>query len=111
MKAVVKCKLFLYADDSALLPSSCDVSKIEEILKQEMESFTELLAENRLSLHLDKTKSIIFDSNKRLAKCKELNITFNGMNFLVGVRGLILCFILISVANALSKPVLIIGFV
>ena len=52
MKAAVKCKLLLYADDSALLASSSDVSEIEEILKRELESVSEWLAENRLSLHL-----------------------------------------------------------
>ena len=31
MKAAVKCKLLLYADDSALLASSSDVSEIEDV--------------------------------------------------------------------------------
>ena len=79
MKAAVKCKLIFYADDSALLASSSDVSEIEEILKCELESVSEWLAENHLSLHLGKTESILFDSSKRLAKCKELNITCNGI--------------------------------
>ena len=35
MKAAVKFKLVLYADDSALLASSSDVTQIEEILKCE----------------------------------------------------------------------------
>ena len=48
MKAAVKCKLLLYADDYALLESSGDVSEIEEILKRELESISEWLAENRL---------------------------------------------------------------
>ena len=53
MKAAVKCKLLLYADDSALLASSSDVSsEIEEILKRELESISEWLAENRLSLDI-----------------------------------------------------------
>ena len=80
MKAAVKCKLLLYADDSALLASNSDVSEIEEILKRELESVSEWLAENRLSLHLGKTESILFSSNNRLAKCKELNITCNGID-------------------------------
>ena len=75
MKAAFKCNLLLYADDSELLASSSDVSEIEEILKRELESVSEWLAENRLSLYLGKTESILFGSNKQLAKCKELNIT------------------------------------
>ena len=75
-----QCKLLLYAEDSALLASSSDVSEIEEILKRELESVSEWLAENRLSLHIGKTESILFGSNKRLAKCKELNITCNGID-------------------------------
>ena len=59
MKAVVKCKQLLYADDSALLASSSDVSEIE-ILKRELESVSEWLADNRWSLHLGKTGSILF---------------------------------------------------
>ena len=41
---------------------------------------SEWLGENRLSLHLGKIESILFGSNKRLAKCKELNITCNGID-------------------------------
>ena len=40
MKAAVKCKLLLYADDSALLASSSDVSEIEDVLSRELESVT-----------------------------------------------------------------------
>ena len=40
-----------------------------------LESVSEWLVENRLSLHLGKTESILFGSNKRLAKRRELHIT------------------------------------
>ena len=43
MKAAVKCKLLLYADDSALLASSSDVSEIEDVLSRELESVSEWL--------------------------------------------------------------------
>ena len=74
MKAAVKCKLLLYTDDSALLASSSDVSEIEDVLSRELESVSEWLVVNRLSLHLGKTESILFGSNKRLAKRNQIKI-------------------------------------
>ena len=68
MKAAVKCKLILYADDSALLVSGKDVVKIEQVLSRELKAVNEWLEENRLSLHLGKTQSIIFGSKKSLQK-------------------------------------------
>ena len=67
MKAAVKCKLLLYADDSALLVSGKDVSEVERTLSMELGAVSEWLCENRLSLHLGKTQSILFGSKKRLS--------------------------------------------
>ena len=78
MKAAVKCKLLLYADDSALLVSGKDVLEIERILSVELGAVNEWLCENRLSLHLGKTQSILFGSKKRISKCNELHVTCNG---------------------------------
>ena len=61
MKAAVKCKLLLYADDSALLVSGKDVLEIERILSVELGAVNEWLCENRLSLHLGKTQSVNAD--------------------------------------------------
>ena len=58
MKAAVKCKFILYADDSALLVSGKDVVKIEQVLSRQLKAVNEWLEENRLSLHLRKTESI-----------------------------------------------------
>ena len=77
MKAVVKCKLLLYADDSALLVSGKDVLEIERILSVELGAVSEWLCENRLSLHLGKTQSILFGLKKRISKCRELHVTCN----------------------------------
>ena len=55
MKAAVKCKLLLYADDSALLVSGKDVSEEERSLSMELGAVSEWLCKNRLSLHLGKT--------------------------------------------------------
>ena len=78
MKAAVKCKLLLYADDSALLVSGKDVSEVERTLSMELGAVSEWLCENRLSLHLGKTQSILFGSKKRLTICSELHITCDG---------------------------------
>ena len=60
----VKCKLLLYADDSALLVSGKDVSEVERTLRMELGAVSEWLCENRLSLHLGRTQSILFGSKK-----------------------------------------------
>ena len=48
MKEAVKCKLILYADDSALLVSGKDVVKIEQVLSRELKAVNEWLEENRI---------------------------------------------------------------
>ena len=78
MKAAVKCKLILYADDSALLVSGKDVVKIEQVLSTELKAVNGWLEENRLSLHLGKTQSNLFGSKKSLQKDDKLHITCNG---------------------------------
>ena len=42
MKAAVNCKLLLYADDSALLASSSDVSEIEDVLSRGIKQWNAL---------------------------------------------------------------------
>ena len=64
MKTAVKCKLILYADDSALLVSGKNVVKIEQVLSRELKAVNEWLEENPLSLHIGKTQSILFGSKR-----------------------------------------------
>ena len=64
--------------DSALLVSGKDVLEIERILSVELGAVSEWLCENRLSLHLGKTQSILFGSKKCISKCSELHVTCNG---------------------------------
>ena len=51
MPAAVKCKLILYADDSALLVAGKSCAIIQQRLSSELESIWELLIYNKLSLH------------------------------------------------------------
>ena len=64
MKTAVKCILILYADDSVMLVSGKDVVKIEQVLSREIKAVNEWLEENRLSLHLGQTQSILFGSKR-----------------------------------------------
>ena len=65
-----ECKLMLYADDSAILYSHKDPRVISERLGQELESCSKWLMDNKLSLHLGKTESILFRSKRKLKKIK-----------------------------------------
>jgi len=76
MPSSVKCKLFLYADDSALMVSGVII--IQNNLSAELESLSQWLILNELSLHIGKTESILFGSKHRLSKCNELNVMYKG---------------------------------
>jgi hypothetical protein len=78
MKSAVRCKLLLYADDSVLLVSDKSVKSIEKILIEELHNINKWLVENKLSLHLGKTESILFGSKQKINKSPKLNIKYNG---------------------------------
>ena len=68
MASAVRCKLLLvfYADDSALIASGKNVADIESTLSSELEYVSNWLIDNKLSLHLGKTQSILFGTKRRL---------------------------------------------
>ena len=68
MSISVKCKLLLYADDSALIVSGSNPQLIADTLSKELESCKQWLMDNKLSLHLGKTESILFGSKKKIEK-------------------------------------------
>ena len=72
MPISLKCKLLLYADDSALLVSGSDPNIIAEILSNELKSCRQWLIDNKLSLHLGKTEAILFGSRMKLLKVTSL---------------------------------------
>ena len=80
MKSSVDCKLMLYADDSALIVSSRDVDTIELTLSNELIKLSNWLVDNKLSLHLGKTESILFGSSRNLKKISKLKINVNGID-------------------------------
>ncbi|CAL4128440.1 unnamed protein product [Meganyctiphanes norvegica] len=54
MQISVKCKLFLYADDSTLIVSESDPQAIANLLSKELEYCRQWLMDNKHSLHLGK---------------------------------------------------------
>lgn len=78
MPAATNSKLLLYADDSAILVSGKDVGQIQITLSKELESIREWLIDNKLSLHLGKTESILFGTNRKLKLAPQLNIECAG---------------------------------
>lgn len=78
MAISVRCKLLLYADDSILLVSGKDLQCIADSLGVELESCRKWLVDNKLSLHLGKTESILFGSKRKLNKAGIFSVTCNG---------------------------------
>ena len=77
MKGALDCNLLLYADDSALLVSGKSILEIENKLGHELNAVCDWLVDNKLSIHLGKTESILFGSKKMLATKPSLNIICN----------------------------------
>lgn len=80
MKSACDCNLFLFADDSALLVSHKEKEQVEKILSNELQNVSTWLADNKLSLHLGKTESILFGSNAKLKKSPGFNIVVNNIS-------------------------------
>ena len=72
------CKLLLYADDSTILFSHKDPNFISNKLGKELESCSEWLVDNKLSLHLGKTECILFGPKRNLKRASEFQIQCNG---------------------------------
>ena len=79
MESAVKCKLILYADDSALLVPRIDIKVIQETLGKELCALSSWLVDNKLSLHLGKTESILFGSCKKICNSPSLDIKCGDM--------------------------------
>lgn len=71
--------LYLYADDSAILVKGKNVHEIEDMLSSDLGNVKGWLEENKLSLHLGKTESILFGSRRKLKKARSLNVKVNNV--------------------------------
>ena len=74
MSQSVKCNLLLYADNSCLIVTHNDINYIENSLNANISSLCDCLVDNKLSIHLGKTESILFGTSIKLAKANKLNI-------------------------------------
>ena len=70
--------LYCMKDDSAILVTDKCLSNIEPILQNELEIVSKWLVDNKLSLNLGKTESILFGSRPRLKSRSVLSITCKG---------------------------------
>jgi len=77
MPISIKCKLLLYADDSALMVPGLDPESIAEILSNELKSCRQWLIDNKLSLHLGKTESILFGTKSKLDRVNSFEVKCN----------------------------------
>ena len=68
------CKLILYADDSAIFFSHKDPEVISQKLSEVMESCSNWLVDNTLSLHLGKTECVLFGPRRKLNNIKNFNL-------------------------------------
>ena len=65
------CKVLLYADDTAILYSHRDPRVIGQKLSEMLNSCQEWLVDNKLSLHLGKTESILFGQKRKLSNVED----------------------------------------
>ena len=81
MAQAVKSSLFLYADDSCLIFQGKDVIEIEKQLNGDFKNICEWFVDNRLSIHffVDKTKSILFASKRKIKKVPKLKINYKNI--------------------------------
>ena len=72
------CKLILYADDSAILFSHRDPETISMKLGTALESCSDWLVDNKLSLHLGKTECIMFGPMRKLKAVDDFFVKCHG---------------------------------
>ena len=70
MLQTIKSNLFLYADDSCLLYQHRDIQKIEKQLNKDFKKICDWFVDNKLNINLDKTKSILFGSKRKIKSAR-----------------------------------------
>ena len=70
-------KPFIYADDPALLCKGKDISELKGKLCNDLMTLQQWFVVNKLSLNLDKTKSMLFCSSRNKLNDEKLDIVIN----------------------------------
>ena len=78
MSLSISCSLSLYADDSAIYFAHRNASNIAERLSRELSLCKKWLVDNKLSLHVGKTESILFGSKGRLRTVRDFTVFCEG---------------------------------
>ena len=78
MDQALDCELLLYADDSCLVYQYKNVSKINQNLNKHISNICIWFVDNELRVHFgeDKTKSIPFGTQHKLAKVGSLDVRY-----------------------------------
>ncbi len=76
MPVSVKSKLLLFVDDSVLLVSHRDPRVISNTPSQELESCSGWLIDNRLLLHLGKTKAILCGRKRKMKNTEDFEVKY-----------------------------------
>ena len=81
MPMVVKCNLFLYADDTCLVFQSRNVKDIEKQLNEDFANICDWFVDNKLSVQFgeEKTKSILFAAKCKIKKLQKLEIIYHNI--------------------------------
>ena len=78
---VVKCNLFLHANDTCLVFKSKNVKDMKKQLNEDFANICDWFVDNKLSIHFgeNKTKSILFASKHKIKKIQKLEIIYNNI--------------------------------
>ena len=71
-------KSFLYADDTVLIESCCDIYTSHLNLQADLDNIANWCKGNKLTINTKKTKSMLFGSNKKLKNTRLPNLKLNG---------------------------------
>ncbi|PFX12690.1 putative RNA-directed DNA polymerase from transposon BS [Stylophora pistillata] len=73
-----RCKIILYADDTALFFAGRNIQTIQSTLQEDLNAVDEWFSLNRLLVNYDKTNVMLFGSKQRLARSQGLSLFLFG---------------------------------